>query len=397
MGKDIVIKVEHLSKQYSVMQDGEKIKFNALDDLSFEICHGERIGLIGSNGAGKSTLLSILSGYAQATGGALEINGQISAILEIGTSIQPEMTGRENLYLGGELYGLSKSEVDEKIPMIVDFIDIGEYIDQPMKTYSSGMKARLSFGMISYIHPEILIIDEVLGVGDSSFAEKSLNKLVELSYSGKVLLLVSHSMQTIRAFTNRCLWIEKGKLIMDGPSQEVTSAYLRATRKKEEDSLRQALKVRIEQTRGGYGADIEEFYLTNPTSTEQANLFDLYEDIQFHLSFTAKEELACPDVVLRIESLDGTPLLENSLSEDASALTPLKVGEKLCLSATLPKCDFFEGAYEVYCHIKNGDETVATALEVFEMINSQTDFNNKAFVFPEYQMEISPDSQGGHF
>ena len=180
MENQLYIDIRKMSKCYEE-------SFYALKDIDIHIDEGEKVGIIGRNGAGKSTFLKILAGYAEQSEGSVDVNGKVSAILEVGTSIQAEMTGRENIYLGGELYGLTKDKIDELMPEIIEFVDIGDYFDRPVKTYSSGMRARLSFSLISFVEPEILIIDEALGVGDASFVNKSAKKVRDLCESGKIL------------------------------------------------------------------------------------------------------------------------------------------------------------------------------------------------------------------
>jgi lipopolysaccharide transport system ATP-binding protein len=198
----------------------------ALKDVSFEIARGEVLGIIGRNGAGKSTLLKILSRITDPTSGRAEINGKVSSLLEVGTGFHPELTGRENVYLNGTILGMSKKEVDQKFDEIVEFSGIEKFIDTPIKRYSSGMKVRLAFSVAAHLQPEILIIDEVLAVGDAEFQKKCLNKMEEVGEEGRTVLFVSHNMHAISRLCHRTILLEEGRILRDGNSTEVISQYL---------------------------------------------------------------------------------------------------------------------------------------------------------------------------
>lgn len=198
--------------------------FHALHNLSFEIKKGETIGIIGKNGSGKSTLLKIITGVLQPTTGAVQVSGKVSALLELGAGFNPEMTGIENIYLNGMIMGYTKEEIDEKLADILSFADIGDFIDQPVKTYSSGMFVRLAFAVASSVEPEILIVDEALSVGDIRFQQKCLRRIEELK--GKnTILFVSHDLGIISKFCDRCIWINEGELYGDGAPVHITKRY----------------------------------------------------------------------------------------------------------------------------------------------------------------------------
>lgn len=201
-------------------------EFYALKDISFEIFKGETVGIVGRNGSGKSTLLKILTGVLNSTEGNITVNGKISALLELGAGFNMEYTGIENIYLNGTIMGISKKEMDKKLDEIISFADIGEHINQPVKTYSSGMFVRLAFAVAINVEPDILIVDEALAVGDTRFQLKCMDKFVEFMERGKTVLFVSHDINSIKRFCKRCIWINNGKLIMDGKTDEVTDHYL---------------------------------------------------------------------------------------------------------------------------------------------------------------------------
>jgi lipopolysaccharide transport system ATP-binding protein len=198
----------------------------ALKDVSFEIHKGEVLGIIGRNGAGKSTLLKILSKITCPTSGYARIRGRISSLLEVGTGFHPELTGRENIYLNGTVLGMRKKEVDRKFDEIVDFSGVEKFLDTPVKRYSSGMTVRLAFAVAAHLEPEILLVDEVLAVGDAAFQKKCLNKMQEVGRHGRTVLFVSHNMSAITRLCERAVLIESGRLIKDGPSHEIVSEYL---------------------------------------------------------------------------------------------------------------------------------------------------------------------------
>jgi len=198
----------------------------ALRDVSFEVKHGEVLGIIGRNGAGKSTLLKILTKITDPTVGRAEIRGRVSSLLEVGTGFHPELTGRENVYLNGTILGMRKKEVDRKFDQIVDFSGVEKFINTPVKRYSSGMRVRLAFSVAAHLEPEVLLIDEVLAVGDADFQKKCLNKMEEVGQEGRTVLFVSHNMPAVCRLCNRTILLEGGRLIEDGSSEQVVSSYL---------------------------------------------------------------------------------------------------------------------------------------------------------------------------
>ncbi|MBL7891470.1 MAG: ABC transporter ATP-binding protein, partial [Bacteroidia bacterium] len=250
---DTVIKVENISKQYRLGQVGtgtlshdlnriwHKMRGNedpylkigevndrtqagsskyvwSLRDVSFDVKRGEVLGIIGKNGAGKSTLLKILSRVTQPTTGTIKTKGRIASLLEVGTGFHPELTGRENVFLNGAILGMERSEIKAKFDEIVDFSGVERYIDTPVKRYSSGMYVRLAFAVAAHLEPEILIVDEVLAVGDAEFQKKCLGKMKDVSNSGRTILFVSHNMTAVNTLCSRCLYLKNGRVKTDGPT-----------------------------------------------------------------------------------------------------------------------------------------------------------------------------------
>jgi lipopolysaccharide transport system ATP-binding protein len=201
-------------------------KFWALRDVSFDVLPGEVVGLIGHNGAGKSTLLKILSRITAPTAGRVEMRGRISSLLEVGTGFHPELTGRENVFLNGAILGMTKAEIRCKFDAIVDFAEIAQFIDTPVKRYSSGMYVRLAFAVAAHLEPEILVIDEVLAVGDAAFQKKCLGKMGDVAKLGRTILFVSHNMAAVRSLCGRAVWLDGGRIRQDDNSGDVVDHYL---------------------------------------------------------------------------------------------------------------------------------------------------------------------------
>ena len=236
---DVVIKAENLSKVYKIYErDIDRLKetfhpfhkryskdFYALKDVSFEIRRGENIGLVGKNGAGKSTLLKIITGILTPTSGTIEVNGRIASLLELGAGFNPELTGIENIYMNGLLMGHSKEAMDAKVDDIVAFADIGEFVTQPVKTYSSGMFARLAFAVNAFVEPDILIIDEALSVGDAFFQSKCMDKMRTMIAGGVTVIFVSHDTFAVKNLCQRAFLMQTGKIVMDASARQVVEAY----------------------------------------------------------------------------------------------------------------------------------------------------------------------------
>lgn len=197
----------------------------ALEDVSFEIERGEVVGIIGRNGAGKTTLLKILSRITKPTKGYAEIHGRVGSLLEVGTGFHPELTGRENIYLNGAILGMTKREMDKKFDEIVAFAEVEQFIDTPVKYYSSGMYVRLAFAVAAHLEPEILLVDEVLAVGDINFQQKCFRKMDDISKKGRTVLLVSHNLRVVETLADRCLYLKHGFLVREGPVLEIVKQY----------------------------------------------------------------------------------------------------------------------------------------------------------------------------
>jgi lipopolysaccharide transport system ATP-binding protein len=261
MNKDVVIRVEGLYKKFcrslkrsmlygsldtfrnilGIPYDQGKLRKNefwALEDVNFELKRGETLGIIGINGSGKSTLLRMITGIFPPDKGRITINGRVSSLIAVGAGFHPQMTGRENIYLNGTILGMTKKEIQEKFDNIVDFADIGEFLDAPVSTYSSGMKVRLGFAIAVHCEPDILLVDEILSVGDLSFRNKSLRYMANLREKAKGIIFISHNLEQVRILCNRVIIMDKGKIVYDGKTHNGIVVYEEMTRNVRVNSLK---------------------------------------------------------------------------------------------------------------------------------------------------------------
>jgi lipopolysaccharide transport system ATP-binding protein len=263
----------------------------ALDDVNFVIRHGEAVGIIGRNGAGKSTLLKVLSRITTPGGGRVEIHGRIGSLLEVGTGFHPELTGRDNIFLNGAIMGMGRREIASKFDEIVEFAEIGEFLDTPVKRYSSGMYVRLAFAVAAHLSPEILLIDEVLAVGDLSFQRKCLGKMGDLAGSGRTILFVSHNMAAIRSLTERCLYLIKGRLADHDSTPRVIDRYIADAWAGVDGSAPVGLGFYRRERPAWSPAAIERIAVTNASGTITPRLA-IGDD--FKVQFTIRSQKAIP-------------------------------------------------------------------------------------------------------
>lgn len=313
-------------------------RFMALNGIDLEIAQGEAIGIIGKNGAGKSTLLKLLSRVTAPSEGTIDICGRITSMLEVGTGFHPEMTGRENVYMNGTILGMTKAEIDSKMDQIIEFSEVGEFIDTPVKRYSSGMYVKLAFSVAAHLDSEIMIMDEVLAVGDMAFQQKCLSKMSEASRTdGKTVLYVSHNMNTIRQLCTRCIVLDKGKIVFDGDVDEAIGIYL---------GLSGTTQTHYEYDKSfhtsRFSTDnfvIEEIDILN---SEDAR-FELNGKIDFRLKFRSKKEY--PRVKFRyvINGRDGVKAGTMFSSEDLD----FSPGENQYVEMSLDLTHLIPGQYRI--------------------------------------------------
>ncbi len=241
---DVAIKVDHVYKNFNIYYDRantlkERMLFWArnkrrekreiLKDINLEIKKGETVALIGVNGSGKSTLLKLMTQIIFPNSGTIETHGKLTSLLELGAGFHPDFSGRENIYFNSSIFGLTKKEIDKRLDQIIEFSELQDFIDNPVRTYSSGMYMRLAFSVAINVDADILLIDEILSVGDQHFQEKCFNKMRELREQGKTMVFVTHSMDSVRNLCDRAVWLYDGKVRMDGNTEEVVNEYLRVT------------------------------------------------------------------------------------------------------------------------------------------------------------------------
>jgi len=280
----------------------------ALDHVSFDVEQGEVLGIVGRNGAGKTTLLKLLSGITDPTDGEARIWGRVGSLLEVGTGFHPDLTGRENILLNGAILGMRRREIEQKFDEIVEFAEVERFIDTPVKRYSSGMYLRLAFSVAAHLEPEILIVDEVLAVGDASFQRKCLGRMGEVSGEGRTVLLVSHNMAAIRSLTSQVLWLEKGRVERFGPTAEVVGDYLAAAGEPIGDGL---VDLRDDEVRHGapkWTAQEVRFESVALLDAEGRATSRVPEraPLRIEIAFQVREAVRFFEVAARIKTTDGT-------------------------------------------------------------------------------------------
>ena len=317
-------------------------KHNALNGVSFDVAKGECIGIIGTNGAGKSTILKIITGVVSPTSGEIEVNGRISALLELGAGFNQEYTGIENIYLNGTMIGMSKEEVDEKLDDILKFADIGEYVYQPVKTYSSGMFVRLAFAVAINVDPEILIVDEALSVGDVFFQAKCYQKFEEFKNAGKTILFVSHDLSSIEKYCDRAILLNKGELVCDGTPKDTIDLYKQIlVGQSEGGKLR-----RTEDGTQDYGdkkVEIADYHFFDDTGRETTTYMK-GSKFSVKVKIHANEDVEAPIVALTIRNIKGIDVTGTNTMMEKCDVGPLKAGEERTVTFT-QKVDLQGGEY----------------------------------------------------
>ncbi len=358
-------RIQKLSK-FKNMGDGEDIIW-ALKDISFDVQHGEILGVIGRNGAGKSTLLKILSRIVEPTAGTALLYGRVASLLEIGTGFHKELSGRENIYLNGTILGMKKSEIKAKFDEIVEFSEIGKFIDTPVKRYSSGMYVRLAFAVAAHLDPEILIVDEVLAVGDAAFQKKCLGKMSETANAGRTVLFVSHNMHTIQSLCTRTILLDEGKIIKNGDTHEVVSSYLRPIR---ENTIEGKSDLRNWTGSRKSPGKIRATYLrTFDKNGNTCSTFNIYDPITFELEI---ENIGKNGFVISFLVNDSQGTLVYQVRSQDSKIDTEHVPSSVTVQMTIPELKLVEKQYTVDVWVGNHFDKMEDLLEsaiAFDVIN----------------------------
>ena len=361
---DPAIRCEHLSKQYRIgspdsyrtLRDAisttalaalRRLKNNsqnghghiwALQDVSFEIDRGEVVGIIGLNGAGKSTLLKILSRITGPTRGEAQIHGRVGSLLEVGTGFHPELTGRENIYLNGAILGMRKAEIDRKFDEIVAFAEVETFLDTPVKRYSSGMYVRLAFGVAAHLETEVLLVDEVLAVGDAQFQKKCFEKMRDIGIQGRTILFVSHNMSAVRSICKQALIIDKGRVVAQGEIDQTVDRYLS--------------QVSSSPTAG-------ESVETNTFSVKSVEINSIsgpviktFDPVEVRVRFVPKSEIKDPGLYVSILTMDSRRLTGLDLKDFVTSAA-LAEGESAELGFTIESLPLLPGTYQLEIHLKD--------------------------------------------
>jgi ABC-type polysaccharide/polyol phosphate transport system ATPase subunit len=278
--------------------------FWALNDVSFKIAEGSTVGIIGENGSGKSTMLKVLAKILRPTKGSIHIDGKISALLELGAGFHPDLTGRENVFLNGSILGLSRKEIDARIDGIIAFSELGKFIDMPVKSYSSGMYVRLGFAVAINVDPDILLVDEILAVGDESFQRKCLNKLYDLKEQGKTIVVVSHALDQVRNICEEAIWLEHGVVRTRGKANAVVDTYLEEVNRQEEAKSEDMESIDHGARWGSGEIKITAVRLLD-AADEEKRIFKTGEPLVVEMDYHAKEEISRPVFGIAVHSRDG--------------------------------------------------------------------------------------------
>ena len=323
-------------------------EFWALDDVSFEIPQGKTFGLLGHNGSGKSTLLKCIARILAPDKGSIATTGRMAAMLEVGSGFHPELSGRENIYLNGAILGMSRREIDSKLDAIIDFSGVERFIDQPVKNYSSGMYVRLGFSVSIHVEPDILLVDEVLAVGDMEFQNKCMDKFAQLKDQGRTVVVVSHGLEQMRTFCDQAAWLDHGKLVDVGNAAEVIDTY--------SDVAHHAVEVEGGGTRFGSGeAKIEKIELLGP-SGEPTSLVNTGDAVSLRLHYRAKERITAPVFGVSIDTREGIFVWGLHGIDACYVPTSIEPGTGH-LDVNIPRLALNPGSYTISAAIQNHDMT----------------------------------------
>ena len=378
--------IDRLKESISLKHKVYHRPFYALRDISFSVGKGETVGIIGTNGSGKSTILKIITGVLKPSEGKVEVNGRISALLELGAGFDMDYTGIENIYMNGSVLGFSRAEMDQKLQEILDFADIGDFVYQPVKTYSSGMLVRLAFALAINVEPEILIIDEALAVGDAFFQAKCFHKLEEIKASGTTILFVSHDIVSVKKLCSRAVWIERGILQEVGEAKEVCEKYLSMQIRKQNEELAQLVEgmaldntvgdvetgnkavfraikadAAVEKS-GTLDGEIVSFYIRN-TEGEDVSVLEIEKEYVFGMLAKFNKDLNNVLFGFEMENLRGVKLfsINNFLTDQV--LEKVESGEYVEAAFKIKLPRICKGEYLISPSLAEGNQNSHVVLE----------------------------------
>lgn len=339
-------------------EQGELEEFWALKDINFEIQQGDKVGIIGRNGAGKSTLLKILSRITAPTTGSVTLKGRVASLLEVGTGFHPELSGRENIFLNGAILGMRKAEIKQKFDEIVAFAEVERFLDTPVKRYSSGMYVRLAFAVAAHLEPEILIVDEVLAVGDAKFQKKCLGKMKDVSKEGRTVLFVSHNLPMVQKICDTALLLRHGLLIEKNYSRKVLEAYLEYEKK--QSNLCQALEsIKRNYSLGELGR-FTKISILNSNNVE-TNEVRFGEPFSIILKFKAYREIKGVSFAIRFDTMSEVPVVASS-SEDINAFYNIDNNEEIVVAAVYNEQYIISGRYNITISCRTGSQGIDQVL-----------------------------------
>jgi lipopolysaccharide transport system ATP-binding protein len=335
--------------------DGSSEEFWALKDVSFEIKQGDRVGIIGRNGAGKSTLLKILSRITEPTEGRISINGRVASLLEVGTGFHPELTGRENIFLNGAILGMGREEIKRKFDEIVAFAEVERFLDTPVKRYSSGMYVRLAFAVAAHLEPEILIVDEVLAVGDGQFQKKCLGKMQEVGKEGRTVLFVSHNMAAINQLCDSAIMLKQGNILVHDNTEAVIRQYLAM------GSANQS-----QATTSKYGIQLLEISICDADDEFKTDSPIFNQSYKLNLVIKSENIITHAGIVIKI--YDSLSILVSSICSPEEGLNFFTLSDVVNITFSLPNLKLFPGNYTASVFVYRANESVAY-LEAEEVLS----------------------------
>lgn len=352
-------------------------EIRALQDISFDIVEGERVGIIGRNGAGKTTLLSLLAGITQASAGTVEITGDVHAMLTIGAVLRDDLTGRENIYLDGAVHGKSDALIEAHVEEVIAFSELGDFIDRPVRTYSTGMKGRLAFSMGAFIEPDVLIIDETLSVGDAFFGAKASRRMKEITALGRIVIVVSHALAVIDDICDRCLWLEQGRLVMDGPAREVTKAYEKAVEQADEAELAAKFGGGDVISPRPSAGHLTDFKIMQDGKALLASA-RAFQPLELVMTGAVGAPSGQSDISLSVVRVDGRQIFNRHLSVDGQRLPD---GSAFSVSAAFDPLILGAGLYRFDATLLDAAGAIDAAHRVIEIIDEEGQFGGAPLLF----------------